>query len=129
MSHHASGSFTVEVRALTPTPAEGISRYSINKHLSGSLVGDTQGEMFSAGDPKSGHAGYVAIERVVGTLDGRKGSFVLQHLATMDANGPQMTVQIVPGSGTGELQGITGTLVITIAKGEHTYDLAYTLPE
>ena len=75
-----------------------------------------------------GSAGYVAIERVTGTLAGRTGSFTLQHSATMDANGPRMTVLIVPGSGTGDLKGIAGTFTITIADGKHSYDLEYTVP-
>lgn len=128
MPHHATGSFTVEVKPLSPNPAEGITRYSINKQIHGGLEAATQGEMFSAGDPKSGHAGYVAIERVTGSLDGKQGSFVLQHFATMDANGLRMQVSIVPGSGTDALRGINGTFEITITNGQHNYDLAYTLP-
>lgn len=125
--HHAHGTFTVEVKPLTPSPAEGISRYSINKQLHGDLEGSTQGEMFSAGDPQHGRAGYVAIERVSGVLQGKYGSFVLQHLATMDANGPQMKVQVVPGSGTEELKGLSGTFAITIANGQHSYEMDYEL--
>ena len=127
--HHAKGTFTVDVKPLTPTPAEGIARYSINKQIHGDLEATTQGEMFSAGDPQHGHAGYVAIERVTGTLAGKHGAFVLQHFATMDANGPKMTVAIVPGSGTEALTGITGTFTIVITDGQHTYDLAYDLPQ
>ena len=127
--HHAKGTFTVDVKPLTPTPAEGITRYSINKQIHGDLEATTQGEMLSAGDPKSGHAGYVAIERVTGTLAGKHGAFVLQHFATMDANGPKMNVAIVPGSGTEALTGITGTFTIVITDGQHTYDLAYGLPQ
>lgn len=125
---HAHGTFTVDVKPLSPPPAPDVTRYSINKQLHGDLEGTTQGEMFSAGDPQHGHAGYVAIEQVTGTLDGKRGTFVLQHLATMDANGPTMTVQIVPGSGTGGFKGIAGTFNITIAKGQHSYDLTYSLP-
>ena len=129
MPQHATGTFTVDIKPLTPTPAEGISRFSINKQIHGGLEATTQGEMFSAGDPQHGHAGYVAIERVTGTLAGRHGSFVLQHFATMDASGPKMQVQIVPGSGTEALQGITGTFEIKITGGQHNYDLAYELPQ
>jgi hypothetical protein len=85
--------------------------------------------MFSGGDPKAGVAGYVAIEVVTGTLAGKQGSFALQHFATMDQNGPKMNVIIVPGSGTGELKGIAGRFTITIAGGQHSYDLEYTLAE
>lgn len=117
MSHHARGTFAVRVEALTPAPAEGISRFSIDKEIHGDLEATTKGEMFSAGDPKSGTAGYVAIEVVTGTLAGRHGAFALQHSATMDQAGRKMSVIIVPGSGTGGLKGISGTFDVQIANG------------
>lgn len=128
-SHHAKGSFTVDVRPLTPTPAEGIARYSIDKQIHGDLEGTSKGEMFSAGDPKQGSAGYVAIEMVTGTLAGKRGSFALQQSATMEPGGRKLSISVVPGSGTGELKGILGTFDLQIANGQHSYDLAYTLPE
>ncbi len=128
LPHHATGIFTVDVKPLTPTPAEGVARYSINKQLHGQLEATSQGEMFSAGDPRQGTAGYVAIEVVTGTLDGRRGSFALQHTATMDATGQHMNIIVTPGSGTGELKGLTGTFVIRIEGGKHSYDFEYTLP-
>lgn len=128
MTLHAHGTFTVKVAPLTPTPADGIARFSIDKEIHGDLEATTKGEMFSAGDPRSGSAGYVAIEVVTGALAGRHGSFVLQHSATMDASGPKMTVLITPGSGTGELKGIAGTFTIVIANGQHSFQLDYTLP-
>jgi hypothetical protein len=85
--------------------------------------------MFSAGDPKSGVAGYVAIEVVTGTLAGKHGGFALQHSGTMDQGGRKLSVIVVPGSGTGELKGISGTFDIQIANGQHSYDLEYKLPE
>ena len=129
MSHHANGTFTVKIQPLTPAPAEGISRFSIDKEIRGDLEATTKGEMFSAGDVKSGVAGYVAIEVVTGTLAGKRGTFALQHSATMDQSGRKMTVIIIPGSGTGELKGISGTFDIQIANGQHTYDLEYKLRE
>jgi hypothetical protein len=126
---HAHGTFTVKVAPLTPAPAEGLGRFSIDKEIHGDLEATTKGEMFSGGDPKSGAAGYVAIEVVTGALGGKKGSFALQHSATMDASGLKMTVLVVPGSGTGELKGIAGTFAIRIENGQHFYDLDYTLPE
>jgi hypothetical protein len=129
MTSHARGTFTVAIVPLSPAPAEGLNRYSINKEIHGDLEATTKGEMFSGGDPKLGAAGYVAIEVVTGTLQGEHGSFALQHLATMDAAGPKMTVLVVPGSGTGELQGISGSFVIQIADGRHSYDLEYSLPK
>lgn len=127
--HHAHGTFTVKVAPLTPAPAEGLSRYSIDKEIHGDLEATTKGEMFSGGDPKVGAAGYVAIEVVTGNLGGKHGSFALQHMATMDTSGQRMQVVVVPGSGTGELKGIAGTFTIVIAEGKHSYDLEYTLPE
>ncbi len=129
MTHHAQGSFTVKVQPITPAPAEGISRYSIDKEIHGDLEATSKGEMFSAGDPRQGLAGYVAIETVTGTLAGKYGSFALQHMATMDKEGPKMNIVVVPGSGTGDLKGIAGTFTIHIDGGKHSYDLDYTLPE
>jgi uncharacterized protein DUF3224 len=127
--HHAHGTLTVDVRPLSPAPAEGLSRYSINKTIHGDIEATTQGEMFGGGDPRQGAAGYVAIEMVTGALGGKQGSFALEHLATMDASGPKMQVIVVPGSGTGELKGIAGTFTIRIEGKEHFYDFEYSLPE
>ena len=126
--HHAHGSFTVDIHPLTPAPAEGLGRFTINKTIHGDLEATTTGEMFTGGDPRQGVAGYVAIEVVTGTLDGKHGSFALQHFATMDGAGPKMQVIVVPGSGTGELKGIEGTFVIRVENGKHFYDFDYTLP-
>jgi hypothetical protein len=126
MTYHAKGTFTVDVHPLTPAPAEGLSRFSIDKQIHGDLEATSKGEMFSGGDPKQGVAGYVAIEVVTGTLKGKNGSFALQHSATMDQGGLTMSVVVVPGSGTGELKGISGRFDIQIANGQHSYDLEYT---
>lgn len=128
MTNHATGNFTVDLHPLTPAPAEGVSRLSIDKLIHGGLEATSKGEMLSAGDPKQGAAGYVAIEMVTGSLDGKRGTFALQHSATMDQHGSKLSVTIVPGSGTGELKGISGTFDIKIANGQHSYDLEYTLP-
>ncbi|MGO8756954.1 MAG: DUF3224 domain-containing protein [Terracidiphilus sp.] len=126
---HAQGKFTVDIHPLAPTPAEGIGRFTINKEIQGDLEATTIGEMFTGGDPKQGAAGYVAIELVTGKLGGRYGSFVLQHFATMDANGSSMHVIVAPGTGQGELEGIAGTFKIRAEDGVHFYDFEYTLPE
>jgi hypothetical protein len=128
MAHHAHGTFTVNIQPLTSAPAEGLSRFSSDKQIHGDLEATSKGEMFSGGDPKLGEAGYVAMEVITGTLNGKHGSFALQHSATMDQNGQSMTVIVVPGSGTGELKGIRGTFTIHIEKGQHSYDFEYTLP-
>jgi hypothetical protein len=127
--HHARGTFTIAMKPLTPAPAEGLGRFSIDKVIHGDLEATTKGEMFSGGDYKTGAAGYVAIEVVTGTLGGKHGSFAIQQMGTMDANGPKLTAMVVPGSGTGELKGIAGTLTIDPSNGQHTYDLEYRLPE
>jgi hypothetical protein len=129
MTQHARGTFTVMIQPLTPAPAQGLSRFSIDKQIHGELEATTKGEMFSGGDPKSGTAGYVAIEVVTGTLNGKPGSFALQHTATMDGSGRKMSVIVTPGSGTGELKGIAGAFEIQIANGQHAYEFEYTLPE
>lgn len=129
MSHHAHGTFTVDIRPLAPAPADGLARFSINKQIHGDLEAVSKGEMFSGGDPRQGAAGYVAIEMVTGTLNGKPGGFALQHFATMDQNGPKMQVIVVPGSGSGDLKGIAGTFVIHIENGQHSYDFNYTLPQ
>ncbi|HEX7728181.1 MAG TPA: DUF3224 domain-containing protein [Terracidiphilus sp.] len=129
MTHEAHGAFTVKVVPLTPAPAEGLSRFSIDKEIHGDLEAASKGEMFSAGDPGKGEAGYVAIEVVTGTLAGKHGSFALQHMAVMDKSGPHMTIIVTPGSGTGQLAGISGTFNIRVENGQHFYDFSYTLPE
>ncbi len=125
----AHGTFTVDIRPLSPAPAERIGRFCINKTIHGDLEATTIGEMFTGGDPKQGAAGYVAIELVTGTLQGKTGSFALQHFATVDGKGPCMQVIAVPGSGTGDLKGIEGAFNIRVENGGHSYDFEYTLPD
>ena len=129
MTYHGHGTFTVHVHPLTPAPAEGLTRFSIDKQLHGDLEATSKGEMFGGGDFSKGAAGYVAIEMVTGKLNGKRGSFALQHFATMAGGVPKMQVIVVPGSGTGELKGIAGTFTIRIEGGQHFYDFDYTLPE
>jgi len=124
----AQGSFTVDVRPLTPAPAEGLSRFTINKQIHGDLEATTQGEMFGGGDYRQGTAGYVAVEMVTGVLNGHSGSFALQHFCTMNAGSFHMQIIVVPGSGTGQLAGISGMFAIRIDNGQHFYDFDYTLP-
>ena len=129
MTHHAHGTFTVKVQPLTPAPAEGLSRYSIDKAIHGDLEATSKGEMLGGGDYKQGTAGYIAIEMITGTLNGKHGSFALQHSSTMDQSGAKMNIIVVPGSGTGELKGIAGAFTIKIENGQHFYGLDYTLPQ
>jgi hypothetical protein len=129
LTRHARGTFTVDVHPLTPAPADGLGRMSIDKQIHGDLEATTKGEMIIAGNPRQGASGYVAMEMVTGTLAGKRGSFALMHRATMDAGGREMLVTIVPGSGTGELKDISGTFKVEFEGSKHLYDLAYTLPQ
>ncbi len=126
---HATGSFEVKLLPQPLADAEsGLGRMSIDKVFSGDLQGTSTGEMLTALTAVKGSAGYVAVERVTGTLQGRSGSFMLQHLGTMTRGAPALTVLVVPDSGTDELTGIAGSLSIDITDGKHLYTLDYTLP-
>lgn len=116
------------MKFLTPAPADGLARFSINKVIYGNLEATSKGEMFSDGDFSKGAAGYVGIEMVTGTPAGKHGSFALMQMATMDVGGPKITIKVVPGSGSGELAGIAGTFAIDASGGKHTWTLDYTLP-
>ena len=126
----ATGTFDVKLDAqpLADVGADALlGRRSIDKRFSGDLAGTSKGEMLSAGSSVAGSAGYVAIERVNATLDGRQGTFVLQHFATMPRGTPELRIIVVPDSGGGDLAGITGTMNIRIEAKVHYYDFAYTL--
>jgi len=128
----ARGEFTVKLESLAShvTAADaGIGRRSIDKHFEGDLEGSSEGEMLSAMGAVQGSAGYVAIERVTGTLHGRSGAFTLQHNATMTRGAPYLNIVVVPDSGSGELAGLRGTLAITIEGGKHFYAFEYELDE
>ncbi len=101
---------------------------SIDKQISGDLTASTVGQMFSAMTSTDGSAGYVALERVVGTLSGKRGAFVLQHTGTMNRGTPSLVVTVVPDSGTEELVGLEGEFKINIEEGKHTYEFTYRLP-
>ena len=126
---HATGPFDVKLNLLEPynKADPGFGRRSIDKQFRGDLDATSQGEMLSVGSA-NGSGGYVAIERVSGTLHGRKGSFALQHNATMTRGEPYLNIIVVPGSGTGELEGLSGTMQIQIAPGgAHSYVFEYGL--
>ncbi|MCW5557643.1 MAG: DUF3224 domain-containing protein [Verrucomicrobiae bacterium] len=132
LSRVAKGSFTVELKPEgEPTTADGVStgRMSLSKKFEGDLQGTGQGEMLTALTPVKGSAGYVAIERFTGTLHGRTGSFVFQHSGTMNDGAQQLSITVVPGSGTGGLAGILGTFKLNIVEGKHLYEFEYTLPQ
>jgi hypothetical protein len=124
---HASGTFEVK---LTPqaTEAADLGRMALDKQFHGDLEATSKGEMLSAMTAVQGSAGYVALEKVTGSLKGRTGTFVLQHTGLMNRGTPQLTITVVPDSGTGQLEGLTGTMAIQIEGGKHSYTFDYTLP-
>lgn len=124
----AIGTFEVK---LTPqaTDDDGsgnpLGRYSLDKRFSGDITGTGTGEMLGAGSPAKGSAGYVAMERVTGSLAGREGSFVLQHTATMHRGVNTLSIHVVPETGTGALAGLSGKFAIIIEGGKHSYEFDY----
>lgn len=130
MERSATGSFDIQRTAEPPyDTADGVTlgRTHFDKQFHGPLTATSTVEMLFAGTPVPGSAGYVAIERVTGALAGRAGSFVLQHSGTMTRGAPSLAVTVVPDSGTGELRGLAGRMVIEVADGKHSYRLDYTL--
>lgn len=109
--------------------ADGVklARLTLRKTFSGDMSGRSEGEMLSAMTTVPGSAGYVAIERFAGTVHGREGSFVLQHSGTMDRQVRQLSIAIVPDSGTGALAGIAGRFLLDVEGGQHRYTLEYSL--
>ena len=129
---HATGPFEVKLAPLDPafkTEDNSFGRMSIDKQFHGDLEASSKGEMLTAGTAVKGSAGYVALERVSGSLKGRTGTFILQHNATMNRGTPQLSITVVPDSGSGQLSGISGSMTIQIAAGKHSYDFAYSLPD
>ena len=128
---HATGTFDVKLNpAASDTPAEGsaLGRMTIDKQWHGDLEGTSKGEMLTAGSSVKNSASYVAVERVSGTLHGKTGTFALAHSGTMTRGVPSLSITVVPDSGTGQLVGISGRLMINIDGGKHVYDFDYTLP-
>ena len=130
----ATGTFEVKITPQKPdnkeAEASALVRMSSDKEFHGDLEGTSKGEMLASGrpDPK-GSGGYVALERVTGTLHGRSGTFILQHSGTMTRGTPELSITVVPDSGTGQLAGLAGKMKIIIENGKHSYEFEYTLPE
>ena len=126
----AKGTFDVKI---TPLPVEAnvgdpaIGRLSMVKQFEGEMKGTSKGQMLGIGTEVEGSGGYVAAERFIGTLGGRKGAFSLQHTGTMQGGKFEMNVAIVPDSGTDGLAGISGKMKIILEKGKHFYELEYSL--
>ena len=132
MTTHASGAFDVTMfpQAMHDTAGTtAMARMALAKRYHGDLDATGAGEMIAAGTSIQGSAGYVAMERVEGVLQGRTGTFVLQHSGTMNRGAPRLSVTVVPDSGTGELAGLAGDFDIQISAGQHNYEFRYTLPE
>src|SRR5271154_5644960 len=130
MKTHAKGTFEVK---LYPLPlgynvdGSAIGRMSSNKQFSGDIEGTSKGEMLSSIGNLEGSAGYVAIEYVTGKVNGKKGSFVLQHFGTMSKGSQELIIRVVPNSGKEELAGLSGEMKIDIIDGKHFYDFEYSL--
>jgi hypothetical protein len=132
MTSRATGPFEVKLAPLplSDVAAEsGLGRMSLDKVFHGDLAATSRGEMLSAMGAVKGSAGYVAMERVSGALLGRAGTFVLQHLGVMTRGTPSLSVTVVPDSGTGQLEGISGTMSIHIDGKAHSYVFDFTVPD
>ncbi len=131
MTHHISGLF--DVKMIPQAPDENveaaIGRMLLDKQFHGDLAADSKGQMLAHMTSTKGSAGYVAMEKVVGSLKDRKGSFVLQHSGTMNRGEPTLILSVVPDSGTDELEGLSGSMTITVIDGKHNYGFNYDLPE
>jgi hypothetical protein len=128
----ATGSFEVTLQPLSNSEVTGeplFGRLLLTKKFSGDLTATARGQMLSAGTLTRGSAGYVAIDHVTGTLEGRQGSFVLQHSGSMNRGVATLSIMVVPDSGTDELAGLSGTLSINIIDGRHFYDFIYSIAE
>lgn len=122
----ASGTFEVKLKPQTDDTGDPpVGRMSIDKQFHGDLEATSKGQMLAVQGEVKGSAGYVAMERVIGTLAGRAGTFALQHTGTMNRGFPEQSVTVVPDSGTGELVGLSGKMTIKIADGKHSYDIEY----
>jgi len=127
MPARANGTFEVK---LSPQPADetGVGRLTIDKQFHGHLEATSKGQMLAYSTEVQGSAGYVALERVSGSISGRTGTFVLQHSGTMNRGETLLVLTVVPDSGTGQLVGLAGKMAITIVEKKHFYEFEYTLP-
>ncbi|MGK5034154.1 DUF3224 domain-containing protein [Janthinobacterium sp. LB3P118] len=132
MHVHATGSFSITMTpAMAPQRAgrTTLGRVLLDNVYAGDLVATATGQMRNGVTDTNGAAGYVAMEAITGVLQGKEGSFVAQHFGTMADGRQELSIVIVPYSGTGQLTGISGTLAIRIENGQHFYDIDYSLPE
>lgn len=127
---NANGTFDVKVIPQPPDDSAGgpFGRLFLDKQFHGDLEASSRGQMLGSMSAVKGSGGYVALELVTGTLQGREGGFILQHNGSMRKNVPTLLVTVVPDSGTGQLEGIEGTMTIVIEGSRHSYVFEYTLP-
>lgn len=124
----ATGTFEVKMSPQESPDTPGVGRMLLDKQFHGDLEATSKGQMVTGMTSEQGSAGYVAIEQVTGKLKGRAGTFLLQHHGIMDRGKPNLSIVVVPDSGTGELKGLTGKMDIIIEGGKHSYVLEYQLP-
>ena len=130
MNTQATGTFEVKLNPQDDGPDAPVGRMTIAKEFQGDLSGTSNGQMVMASSPSiKGSAGYVAIEKVTGTLNGRRGSFYLQHSGTMTRGAGELAITVIPDSGTDELEGLRGKMNIIIADGKHSYEFEYELAD
>ncbi len=124
-----SGTFEVKVSPQAPDEGDtsGVGRLLLDKQFQGDLEATSKGQMLAISSAVKGSAGYVAMEQVTGTLLGKTGAFALQHFGKMTRGVPELNVTVVPDSGTGELEGLTGRMQIIIAEGKHSYEFDYSI--
>jgi hypothetical protein len=125
---HAKGSFDVNITPQESAPDAPVARMRLYKEFHGDLEAVAHGEMTAAHEPLTGAGVYVAIDRVTGTLHGKSGSFLIAHRGIRNVDGQELSIVIVPGSGTGQLTGITGSVGIEILEKKHFYTMDYELP-
>ena len=132
MTHHAAGTFEVKMQPLPEDEKVAglkVARFGFEKQWKGDLEGTSKGEMMATNSGDKGSGGYVAVEQITGRLGGRSGSFAVVHKGTMEGGAFDLLIEVVPGSGTDGLVGLSGRITITIEGGKHSYAIDYALPK
>jgi hypothetical protein len=132
MTQRAAGTFEVKMQPLPDdekVPGVKVVRLAWEKQWQGDLEATSKGEMMATNAGDKGSGAYVAVEQVTGRLQGRAGSFTAVHKGTMEGGAFELQIDVVPGSATGQLTGLSGRIRITIADGKHSYDIDYALPD
>jgi Protein of unknown function (DUF3224) len=127
MTNRASGTFEVKLNPQAEGAGAPVGRMTLDKQFQGDLAGTSKGQMLTGMTAVQGSAGYVAIEKVTGTLNGRRGSFYLQHSGTMTRGAAELSITVIPDSGTEQLAGLRGKMNIIIEGGKHSYEFDYAL--